>query len=136
MADPRLLAADALLVLHCLFVVFVIGGLVLIVTGGMRGWRWVHNPVFRISHILAIGVVVLQSWLGVVCPLTTWEMALRSGAGEATYSGSFVGHWLGRLLYYDAPGWLFVLCYSLFGALVVACWFAIPPRKAWGNSGD
>ena len=123
-----LLAADAILLLHVLFVAFVISGLLLISAGYFRGWAWVRNPWFRLAHILAIGVVVLQAWLGRICPLTIWEMALRKKAGDATYEGSFIGHWLQSLLYYDAPAWVFTVAYTGFGLLVVATWILVRPR--------
>ncbi len=122
------LAADLLLILHVAFVAFVVVGLVLILAGGVRGWAWVRNPWFRVVHLAAIGFVVLQAWLGRVCPLTTWEMALRAQAGDATYAGSFIAFWLGEVLYYDAPMWVFGLVYTVFGALVVVGWFRVPPR--------
>ena len=122
------LAADALLFSHALFVLFVVSGLVLILIGKPLGWAWVRNPWFRIAHLAAIGVVVIQSWLGVICPLTTWEMALRERAGEAAYSGSFIAHWLDALLYYQAPAWVFTVCYTLFAGAVVASWFWVRPR--------
>lgn len=124
-----LLAADAMLVLHVLFVGFVIVGLVLVFVGGFRGWSWVRNRTFRIAHLVAIGIVVLQSWFGIICPLTTIEMALRARAGDATYTGSFIAHWLESLLYYQAPAWVFAVCYTGFGAMVVASWFWVRPRK-------
>lgn len=124
-----LLAADAILVTHALFVGFVVLGLMLIFIGKWRGWNWVTYFWFRMAHLLAIAVVVLQSWLGVICPLTIWEMDLRTMAGEAAYSGSFIAHWLERLLYYRAPDWVFVLLYTGFGALVVASWIWIRPRR-------
>jgi len=55
------LAADLLLFGHVLFVVFVIFGLALIVTGKLFDWTWVRNRWFRIAHLAAIGIVVLQS---------------------------------------------------------------------------
>ena len=125
------IAADILLVLHTGFVVFVVAGLALILIGGARGWTWVRNPCFRLAHIAAIGVVVLQAWLGRICPLTTWEMALRSKAGDATYAGSFIAHWFQAILYYEAPMWVFAVCYTAFGALVVASWFWVRPRPFW-----
>jgi hypothetical protein len=124
-----LLAADLVLTLHFLFVAFVIFGLVLVLLGGLRHWRWVGNAWFRWLHLLAIATVVLQSWLGLVCPLTNWEMDLRLRAGEATYSGTFVSHWLQTLLYYQAPPWVFIVCYSVFGALVLVSWFFVRPRS-------
>lgn len=123
------MAADAVLLLHLLFVVFVVFGLLLILTGGALGWSWVRNPWFRLLHLLAIVIVVIQSWLSVICPLTTIEMLLRNRAGEPTYAGSFITHWLGTILYYQAPPWVFVVCYSAFGALVVASWFWVRPHR-------
>lgn len=126
-----LLAADAILVTHMLFVIFVVAGLALILVGRTR-WAWVRNPYFRWAHLAAIGIVVVQSWLGVICPLTTLEMALRARAGAATYPGSFVAHWVDALLYYRAPWWVFVAAYTAFGLLVVASWFWVKPRT-WRN---
>ena len=127
-----LLAADLLLFGHALFVAFVVFGLALILAGGMLDWAWVRNRWFRIAHLAAIGIVVLQSWLGLICPLTIWEMALRERAGSDTYAGSFIAHWLDTLLYYQAPAWVFTACYTTFAALVVASWFWIPPRRKLG----
>lgn len=129
MQKAYLLAADAVLLLHTLFVVFVIAGLILIFLGKALNWSWVRNRWFRIAHLVAIGIVVLQSWFGAICPLTTIEMALRSRAGDATYTGSFIAHWLDSLLYYRAPAWVFAVCYTAFGALVVASWFWVRPRR-------
>jgi len=124
-----LLAADAILFTHVLFVLFVVFGLLLIFAGKLFSWSWVRNPWFRLAHLIAIGVVVLQSWCGAICPLTTWEMALREKAGDAFYAGSFIAHWLETILYYSAPPWVFIVVYTLFGALVLASWFWVRPRS-------
>jgi glucan phosphoethanolaminetransferase (alkaline phosphatase superfamily) len=123
-----LLVADAILILHVLFVAFVVLGLIFIFLGKYLLWLWVRNPWFRATHLLGISVVVLQAWLGVICPLTTWEMSLRSKAGEAIYEVSFIAHWLSELLYYQASPWVFVVCYTFFGGLVLASWFLVRPR--------
>jgi hypothetical protein len=121
-------AADLVLVSHALFVAFVVFGLVLVIAGKFFAWSWVRNRGFRIAHLVCIGIVVVQSWLGMICPLTTWEMTLRRQAGDAAYEGSFISHWLGELLYYQAPAWVFVMAYTLFGALVLISWFWVRPR--------
>ena len=123
-----LITADAILFTHVLFVAFVIFGLLLILSGKLFSWSWVLNPWFRLAHLIGIGVVVLQSWLGAICPLTTWEMTLRSKAGDTVYAGSFISHWLETLLYYQASAWVFIVCYSVFGSLVVVSWFWVRPR--------
>ena len=126
---PYGVLADAVLVLHFGIVVFIVLGLPLIAAGNRRGWRWVNGWGFRLAHVAAIAVVVLQAWLGRLCPLTTLEATLRTRAGEGTYAGSFVGHWLQRLLFYEAPAWAFVLGYTVFAALVLAAWWRWPPGR-------
>jgi hypothetical protein len=123
------LLADAVLVLHLGVVAFVIGGLLLVVIGNRRGWPWVNAGWFRLAHLAAIGFVVAQSWLGDLCPLTTLESWLRLQAGGPAYGHQgFIEHWVGRILFYDAPAWLFTVVYTVFGLLVVAAWWRYPPR--------
>jgi len=129
------LAADFVLYLHVSFVVFVIAGLLLILIGAIANWAWIRNGWFRLAHLGAIGVVVLQSWLGVICPLTTLEMWLRDQAGDAVYPGAFMAHWAQRILYYDLPAWVFALCYTVFGILVVASWYWVRPDPITTNEG-
>lgn len=123
------LAADVILVSHVFFVVFVVFGLILVYVGWFLSWNWVRNPWFRTAHLAGIGIVVLQSWFGIICPLTIWEMNLREKAGDNTYDSSFIVHWLNQLLYYQAPPWVFVVCYTVFGGLVLISWFTVRPRS-------
>lgn len=124
-----LIAADLILIVHASFVAFVVVGLVLIFAGKALDWQWVRNLWFRVAHLAAIGVVVLQSWIGIICPLTTWEMALRERAGDVTYAGSFVAHWLESILYYRAPAWVFTVVYTVFALIVVGSWIWVRPRR-------
>ena len=126
------LLADAVLCLHVLVVLFVGGGLVLVLAGnaGGRRWPWVNRWWFRLAHLSTIAVVVAQSWLGITCPLTTLEIWLRAQGHAAIYAGSFLEHWLQHLLYYTAAWWVFALAYTLFGVLVVATWWIYPPMDS------
>ena len=125
---PYQLLANLVLWLHVSIVVFVVCGLVFIIVGNLRAWYWVNAPWFRLAHLAAIAVVVVEAWVGAVCPLTTLEMWLRAKARATTYSGSFIEHWLQRILFYDAPAWVFTLGYSLFGLVVVVAWLYFPPN--------
>ena len=124
-----LLAADAILLLHALVVLFVILALALVLAGGACGWAWVRNPFFRYAHLTLVLYVTLQAWAGEICPLTVWEMQLRARAGAATYEESFVGYWVGRLLYYDASPWVFAAVYTFFAGCVIAAWLWVRPRR-------
>jgi len=120
--------ANSVLIVHVGIVSFVLGGLIAVIAGNARHWRWVNAPAFRIAHLVAIAVIAAEAWFGVICALTTLEMWLRTRAGASTYSGSFIEHWLQRLLYYDAPPWVFLVGYTLFATLVVALWWRYPPH--------
>ena len=124
--------ADGILLLHALFAAFVVVGQALIVWGAYRKWSWIRNRRFRICHLLAIAIVVLQSWASVICPLTILEGRLRAMAGQQAYEGTFMQFWLQRLLYYEAPWWVFVTVYTLFGLIVVLTWLRFPPQKKLG----
>lgn len=129
MTGPQaLMVADAVLVLHVIFVVFVVGGLIAILAGGVAHWRWVRLRWLRLAHLAAIAVVVAQSWGGVTCPLTTLESRLRAAAGSTGYRSSFIQHWLHEILFYAAPTWVFTAAYTAFGLLVLLSWVLVPPR--------
>lgn len=118
--------ADSILVLHVLFVLFVVGGLALILAGARR-WSWIRNRAFRTLHLTAIAFVAIEALLGITCPLTRWEDLLR-GAGPQ--ERSFIGRWLARLLYYEFPEWVFALAYCAFALAVMGVWRAVPPRPS------
>lgn len=130
------LAADAMLLAHIAVVAFVIGGLLLTLLGGALKWSWVRHRGFRGLHLLLIAIIVGQAWLGIVCPLTTWEMQLRSAAGQQIHGETFVAYWLGNLLYITAPPWAFIAAYSAFGGLVLLSlwWVPVRWRKFRANS--
>jgi hypothetical protein len=123
------LTANLLLLVHVGFIAFVIGGLVCVLIGGWRGWRWVRHPWFRLAHLAAIGLVVVQVWAGIQCPLTVWENALRRAAGETGYPQiGFIAYWVHQVIFFDLPAWVFMLIYTLFGAAVLASFLLVPPR--------
>ena len=122
------LPADAVLVVHAAFVGFVVFGQLYVMLGWALRWPSARNPLFRFLHLAAIGVVVIQAWLGLVCPLTLLELHLRGGEADLGQEQSFIGYWVSRLLYYHAPAWVFTVTYSLFGAVVLLCYFAYPPK--------
>ena len=122
-------AADLTLIAHAAFIVFVVAGQGLILAGWTLGWRWPRNPTFRLIHAGAIALVVLESWFGVVCPLTWLEFRLRAAAGSPLAADSFVGYWLQRLIFYDVPPWTFTLTYTAFAALVAVTLVFYPPKR-------
>jgi hypothetical protein len=133
---PYQLLADAVLLLHLGVVLFVVGGLLVVLAGNWLHWQWVNEWWFRLAHLAAIAFVVVQAWFGQFCPLTTLESWLRIQAGGVSYDTSFIEHWLQRLIYYEAPFWVFTAAYTGFAALVALAWWRFPPRRGHGKSSD
>jgi hypothetical protein len=118
--------AAAVLAVHCAIVLFITAGLPLIWIGAAAGWSWVRIRWLRAVHLGAIGFVALESLVGVTCPLTLWEAALRNRRPP----NGLIQQWVEDALYYDLPAWVFTLAYLAFAAVVVASWLAVPPRSA------
>ena len=120
--------ADLLLVLHFLIAGFIVAALVLVWAGAFAGWAWIRNPWFRYLHLAAIAFVAAEALLGVACPLTIWEDLLRGGVRPE----SFVGRWVYRLLYYNAPEWVFTALYAAWTAATAVTLWLVPPRRRAG----
>lgn len=99
--------ADAILVAHLAFVLFVIFGALLLL-------RW---PRLAWLHIPAVVWAAFIEFSGTICPLTPLEVALRQRAGQAGYGGGFIDHYVVSLLY---PEGLTQNTQSVLGAVVIA----------------
>ena len=88
--------ADLVLLLHAVFIVFVVGG-------GLLAWRW--RPVMWL-HLPAVVWTILLEVFGWICPLTPLENYLRATGGASGYDGGFIEHYLLPLVYPGAltPG--------------------------------
>lgn len=125
-----LLAADAMLVLHFFVAAFNVLALPLVWLGLWRGWRLGRSRGLRVAHLACMGVTALIAVSGELCPLTEWESALREAAGRQGYGASFVAHWLGRLLYVDAPLALLAGLYAAWACASLLTWLLAPPGLA------
>ena len=120
--------ADLVLAFHFFIAGFIVLGLILVWIGALAHWAWVRNRWFRYLHLAAIAFVAAEALLGVACPLTVWEDLLRGG----TRPESFVGRWVTRLLYYDAPAWVFTAFYAAWAAATLLTLRLVPPRRTAG----
>jgi hypothetical protein len=120
--------ADLIVFFHATYVGFIVFGLAAILLGVVFRWNWVRNIWFRAIHLIAIGIVVGESLVGMRCPLSIWEAQLRKVAGQTVYSGDFLGHWTHRLIFFRVDPRVCNLIYILFGMAVLATFFLAPPR--------
>jgi hypothetical protein len=112
-----LVAADAVVALHLLWIVFLVAG----AAAGVR-WRWV-----KWTHLAALAFSVMLQAFGWICPLTHLEAWLRSAGGAAPYEGTFIRHYLEQFVYTSLPPNII-----LFGTLLVVAvslWVYFGPRR-------
>ena len=88
--------ADAVRVVHVIFVLFVLGGLVVIPAGIVLKAAWVRNGWFRWLHFAASMFLVARIWMGAPCPLTELEYGLRGGRPAAHWTDVLLFRGMGR----------------------------------------
>lgn len=98
--------ADATVVLHLSFVLFV-------VLGGVLVARW---PRVACAHLPAAAWGAWTEFAGWVCPLTPFENWLRQRGGGPVYTATFIEHYLVPVLY---PSALSRECQVVLGGIVI-----------------
>jgi hypothetical protein len=126
-STATILLADVVLLLHAGYAAFVVGGLLVVPLGNWLDWGWVRARGLRKAHVLCTAIVAVEALIGAICPLTWLEHVLLVASGAAGYDRSFIGHLVYRLLYYDAPAWMFTVAYTVLALTVVLLYHYIPP---------
>jgi hypothetical protein len=120
--------ADTIVVIHFVYVSFVVFAQLFILVGYVANWECIRNPWFRVTHFLMIFIVAVEAIVGYECPLTTWENQLREAAGQMTNDIGFVGRLVRDLMFFEGPPWIFTTCYIGFATLVLLTLVVAPPR--------
>ena len=119
-------AAEGIVLLHFLWIVFVVIGAFFL--WRTRRWKYVH--LAAVLYSLAIEI-----W-GWICPLTHLEQWLRLKAGVESYEGSFITYYLEKVIYLRAPQWLLVSAAVLLLIVTVYLYFfRTGPAAKSGNRG-
>ena len=116
------LLATAVVLLHFSFVLFVVGG-------GLLLYKW---PWLAWLHLPAVIWAALLEFNGWICPLTPLEQQLRAAAGQAGYGGGFIDHYLLALLY---PVGLDGSMQFILGSLVVVINVLVYGVLGWHRKG-
>jgi hypothetical protein len=124
--------ADLIVAIHIAYVVFVVGGFIAILIGIWRRRKWIRNPWFRVTHLLAILIVAMECILKLNCPLTSWENSARAAAHQTVDGSAFMDRLLTFILIGAAPAWVINDLYFVFAVAIAATFFFAPPR--WKQS--
>lgn len=127
------LIADSIAVLHGAFVVWVVGGQLLILIGIARGWEWARHFWLRLAHLGSIAFVALEVSLYVDCVLFSWENHYRQLAGQEAIGGSFISGIVYLALGLGISQDTMNIASVLFALLVLATFVLAPPRRNAGR---
>ena len=119
------LAADIVLFIHFGIVTFIVSGFFLIPLGYRLHWRWPSNRPFRLLHTGMMLAITIETLMGITCPLTHIENQLRG----ANYQESFMGYWVGKVVYWNLPPHFFMGIYCLCLGMTLVMWVLFPPEN-------
>lgn len=122
--------ADAIIVAHFLYILFMLLGFLL--TGYALFFRekFFDRWLFRSLHLLGIFYVASLSILGKYCPLTILENELRLRYEvSAVYSGSFIVHYLEKLVYPDVNPLVIQIPTVFLAIFTIVVFIVRPPKK-------
>jgi hypothetical protein len=124
------LLADFLVAIHFLWILFMLVGFGLILAGMLFSKKILNWFWFRTLHLAGIIYVGALSMQGKLCPLTIWENQLRAKADQAsTYSGSFIIHYIEKLVYLEVNPVLLQVATVSLGVFTLLAYVLAPPRR-------
>jgi len=118
MKTPFLAVADAVVVLHLLWIVFLI-------LGALPGRHW---PWVRWTHLASLALSVVLQVFGWICPLTHLEVWLRRLGSAQPYEGTFIRHYVDQLVYAEIPRGALLI--GTLIVVVISVWIYRRPRPA------
>ena len=127
--ETYLLLADLVLAVHIAFAAYIVLGLAAIWIGRIFGLGFVHSPWFRWTHLGAMGFVLAESLIGILCPLTEIEWRLREASGISHYKQTFMSRVAEIVLYEDLSDAAYMVIYAGFFAAVLLTAWLVPIRR-------
>jgi hypothetical protein len=132
--------ADLVVLIHFAWILFILWGFILAVCSSISvyvlrtakdRWRTFFDRwIFRTIHLGGIVYVAILAVLGKYCPLTILENELREQYNtELTYPGSFVVHYIEKIVYPEANFLLFVIPTIIIAVFTVLMFIIRPPAK-------
>jgi hypothetical protein len=118
------ITADIVIVIHFLWIAFVILGFPV--------FLWLNNARWRLIHLAAVIWMILMQVSHSICPLTYLEAWLKSeGHGAEVYSGKFIIETIERVIYVDSVTLqnIMVVTGAYLVLIVLSFWFRPIAKK-------
>ena len=120
-----LFIADIILLLHFFVVIFITSLFFLVPIGFKYKWEWTRIKFLRLTHLILMFLITIETVLGITCPLTIIEHNLRN----FITSHSFVSYWISKFIYWDLPTSFFLMLYIICLIWTIYMWIIYPPNK-------
>jgi uncharacterized protein DUF2784 len=126
--------ANVTAAVHIAYFAAVVAGFVCIIFGP-REWTWTRNLWFRLSHAVAIAIVVVEDAGAFSCPLNRLEWGLRTSTSGVREASAGVGGALDQMLFHSISGRVLNDLWWAFGVLALVLLVVVPPRLSTQRAG-
>jgi hypothetical protein len=123
------LLANLVALIHIGYFLFIVLGTAGIIIGPRLGWRWIRNVWFRLLHLAAVYIVLIEEVFHIPCLLNVLQWGVRSAGGRDPQATEGVGLVLDGLLFRTIPGWALDVMYWSLGLGLLVLLYLVPPSS-------
>ena len=120
-----MILSEIVLLLHFSIFLFMILSFILIPYGYYQNWEWVKNIYFRSIHLILMGIILIETILGFMCPLTILENFLRADKKIDNIFSKIIH----QIMYWDFTNYQFIILYLLSLSYIIFLWFSFRPSQ-------
>ena len=121
----NMILSEIVLLLHFSIFLFMILSFILIPYGYYQNWEWVKNIYFRSIHLILMGIILIETILGFMCPLTILENFLRADKKIDNIFSKIIH----QIMYWDFTNYQFIILYLLSLSYIIFLWFSFRPSQ-------
>ena len=121
----NMILSEIVLLLHFSIFLFMILSFILIPYGYYKNWEWVKNIYFRSIHLILMGIILIETILGFMCPLTILENFLRANKKIDNIFSKIIH----QIMYWDFTNYQFIILYLLSLSYIIFLWFFFRPSQ-------
>ena len=119
----NIIFSEIVLLFHFTIFLFMISSFFFIPFGYYKNWKWVKNKNYRLTHLFLMGIILIETILGFMCPLTILENFLRNGT-KVNNKFTEIIH---LIMYWDLPSYQFIILYLLSLLYLIFLWCFFKP---------
>ena len=119
----NIIFSEIVLLLHFFIFLFIVFSFFFIPFGYYKNWEWVKNKNYRLIHLFLMGIVLIETILGFMCPLTILENFLRS---DIKVNNKFT-EIIHQIMYWNFSNYQFIILYLLSFLYLIFLWFFFKP---------